>query len=191
TDDEAAQLKAQADADGNVSGEAVTEISRANGTSEQTTYVQAFDRLPLCRAPTPGLKCAGSVLNPPSPETPLPPPPQDTDDNPISMDDIPRFLGRLVEPMTAPEEDLVVGLMPVATRDAVQKNIKSLSFDPSPADATAFHDFSNLQIAFDYVWQEAIDQGVLDLAQNAYETIVGLGGDPNHLDYQTMHPVAA
>src|SRR5215831_11822682 len=50
TDDEVGQLKALADADGNVPGDAVTEISRANGTSEQTTYVQAFDRLPLCRA---------------------------------------------------------------------------------------------------------------------------------------------
>ena len=77
------------------------------------------------------------------------------------MDDIPRFLGRLMEPMTAPEEDLVVGLMPVATRDTVQSNIKSLMFDPSPADVPAFHDFNSLQIAFDYVWQEAIDQGVL------------------------------
>jgi hypothetical protein len=191
TDDEVAQLKALADVDGNVTGDAVTEIGRANGTSEQTTYVQAFDRLPLCRAATPDLKCAGSVLNSPPPEAPTSPPPQDTEDSPISMDDIPRFLGRLVEPMTAPEEDLVVGLMPVATRDAVQSNIKSLTFDPSPADVAAFHDFSNLQIAFDYVWQEAIDQGVLNLAQNAYETIVGLGGDPNHPDYQTIHPVGA
>jgi hypothetical protein len=191
TDDEVAQLKALADADGNVPGDAVTEISRANGTSEQTTYVQAFDRLPLCRSATPDLKCAGSVLNPPPAEAPTSPPPQDTGDSPISMDDIPRFLGRLVEPMTAPEEDLVVGLMPVATRDAVQSNIKSLTFDPSPADVAAFHDFSSLQIAFDYVWQEAIDQGVLDLAQSAYETIVGLGGDPNHPDYHTIHPVGA
>ncbi len=53
----------------------------------------------------------------------------------------------------------------------------------------AFHDFNNLQIAFDYVWQEAIDQGILDLAQNAYETIVGLGGNPDHPDYLTGPPV--
>jgi hypothetical protein len=45
-----------------------------------------------------------------------------------------------------------------------------------------------LQIAFDYVWQEAIDQGVLHLAQNAYETIVDLGGDPEHQDYQNLDP---
>jgi hypothetical protein len=64
-------------------------------------------------------------------------------------------------------------------------------FDPSPADVPAFYDFNNLQIAFEYVWQEAIDQGVLDLAQNAYETIVGLGGNPDHSDYQNVHPLRA
>src|SRR5439155_23607204 len=134
-------------------------------------------------------KCANSVLNPPPPSDQKVVPAGDTGDTTIGMDDIPRFLGRLIEPMTAPEEDLVVGLMPVATRDAVQSNIKALAFDPSPADVAAFHDFTNLQIAFDYVWQEAIDQGVLDLAQNAYETIVSLGGDPNHTDYVGVHPV--
>src|SRR5262249_27719963 len=125
TDDEVGQLKALADADGNVPGDAVKEISRANRTSEQTTYVQSFDGLPLCRVATPDLECAGSILHPPPPGSPTSPSPQETEDSLISMDDIPRFLGRLVEPMTAPEEDLVVGLMPVATRDAVQSNIKS------------------------------------------------------------------
>jgi hypothetical protein len=189
TDAQVTQLKAQAAADGSVPGEAVDALARANGGPTQHTYIQALDRLPLCRATTPELKCAGAALNPPLPATTGTP--AGTGDSSIGMDDIPRFLERLVEPMTAPEEDLVVGLMPVATRDAVQSNLKSLFFDPSPADVPAFHDFTNLQIAFDYVWQEAIDQGVLELAQNAYETIVGLGGDPNHPDYQNVHPVGA
>ena len=54
-----------------------------------------------------------------------------------------------------------------------------------------FHDFNNLQIAFEYVWQEAIDQGALELAQSAYETIVELGGVPDHPDYKGLHPVRA
>lgn len=191
TDAEVAQLRTHADANGNVPSDAVTQISQANGASQQTTYVQALDRLPLCRAATPELKCAGSALNPPPPAAPDAPAPSNTADTPISMQDIPRFLGRLVEPLTAPEENLVLGLMPVATRDTVQNSIQSLSFDASPADVAAFHDFSNLQIAFDYIWQESIDQRVVKLAQNAFETIIGLGGDPNHPDYQTMHPADA
>jgi hypothetical protein len=191
TDDQASKLKPQADADGSVPGDAVSALTQSNGSPARTTFVQALDRLPLCRAGTPELSCASTALDPPPPGNGTPVSPPGTGDTTISMEDMPRFLGRLMEPMTAPEEDLVVGLMPVATRDAVQSNINSLAFDPSPADVPAFHDFNNLQIAFDYVWQEAIDQGVLKLSQNAYETIIGLGGDPAHTDYQGVHPVEA
>ena len=52
-----------------------------------------------------------------------------------------------------------------------------LSFRRGPADVPAFYDFHNLQIAFDHVWQEAIDQGLLDLTEDAYNEIVELGGD--------------
>ena len=80
---------------------------------------------------------------------------------------------------------------PVATRDTVQSSVQHLLFQPSPADVPAFHDFSSLEIAFEYVWQEAIDEGILELAQDAYETIVELGGDPNRPEHQTIHPVRA
>jgi hypothetical protein len=186
TSDQVTTLKAQAAADGTVSANAIAAVS---GPTAPTTFVQALARLPLCRPATPHVDCTDSILNSPpsSPGTPAPNP--GTAPISITNDDVPRYLGRLMEPLTAPEEDLVVGLMPVATRDSVQESIQSFGFDPSPADVPAFHDFNNLQIAFDYVWQEAIDQGALDLAQNAYETILGLGGNPDHPDYEGVHPV--
>ena len=190
TDDQVNQLRAQAGPDGIVPADAVSSLTGTRG-APPTTYVQALERLPLCQPTTPNVDCTDSVLNPGSPSTTNPPPPPGSEDTSITSEDVPRFLGRVMEPLTAPEEQLVIGLMPVATRDSVQASVQSFEFNPSPADVPAFHDFNNLQIAFDYVWQEAIDQGVLDLAQNAYETIVELGGDPDYPDYKNIHPLQA
>ena len=189
TDDQVTQLRAQVDTDGMVPADAVSSVTGRTAAAP-ITYLQALERLPLCQPATPNVNCTEKVLNPTPPPVPTPPSPGSGDTS-ITSADIPRFLGRVVEPLTAPEEALVVGLMPVATRDSVQDSVQSFAFNPSPADAPAFHDFSNLQIAFEYVWQEAIDQGALQLAQSAYETIVGLGGDPDHPDYTNMHPLQA
>lgn len=88
------------------------------------------------------------------------------------------YLARLMETMTSPEEQVVTGLTPRATRNGIYEQIKELSFKTSPADVPAFHDFHSLQIAFEHVWQEAIDEGILDLAQDAYDIIVENGGNP-------------
>jgi hypothetical protein len=190
TADQAANLKTQVAADGTVAAATVT-AAVGPGAPTATTFVHAIARLPLCQPTTPSVDCADTILNPPAP-APGPPAPTPGDGGgSITNTDVPRYLGRLMEPLTAPEEQLVVGLMPIATRDSVQASIQSFVFDPSPADVPAFHDFNNLQIAFDYVWQEAIDQGALDLAQAAYETILSLGGAPDHPDYTGVHPVRA
>ncbi len=189
TADQVTQLRTQAGPDGTVPAAAIASLAGANQAAP-TTYVQALGRLPLCRPATPNVDCTDAILNP-APPPPNPSPTPGSGDTAITSGDVPRFLGRVMEPLTAPEEQLVVGLMPVATRDSVQNSVQSFVFNPSPADVPAFYDFNNLQIAFDYVWQEAIDQGVLGLAQNAYETIVGLGGDPDHPDYKSLHPLQA
>ena len=189
TSDQVNQLRTQVGADGTVPSATVAALKN-DGQSGGTTFLQAIDRLPLCQPSTPSVDCTSAILDssPAAPPDQPPPAPGPTVTT-ITNDDIPRYLARLTEPLTAPEEQLVLGLMPVATRDSVQSSIQSFTFDPSPADVPAFHDFNNLQIAFDYVWQEAIDQGILDLAQNAYETIVGLGGNPDHPDYQNIDPL--
>ncbi len=191
TEAQVTTLRAQADADGNVPAEALTAATSGTTGTSPITYVQALERLPLCQPATPNIDCTDSILNPTTPPTNTPTPTPGTGEGTITNDDVPRFLARLMEPLTAPEEELVVGLMPVATRNSVQNSVQSLLFNASPADTPAIHDFNNLQIAFDYVWQEAIDQGALTLAQNAYETIVGLGGDPDHEDYKNVHPLVA
>lgn len=193
TQAEVEALRAQV-VDGTIPESAVREVAAQNGAQGPTTFLQRTDLLPLCRPPTPGTDECLSALDDSQPGGPIlardandP----NTGDQPITPDDIPRFLGRLTEPMTAPEEQLLVGLTPTATLDRIQRSVQDLLFQPSPADVPAFHDFHQLQIAFQHVWQELIDSGVLDLAHDAYETIVELGGDPNRPEYETSDPFQA
>jgi len=111
-------------------------------------------------------------------------PPQPTGDQPgngitlDSADDVNRFVARLMETMTSPEEAVVGGLTPRSTLANIHENVDDLFFNKGPADTPAFHEFHNLQIAFEHVWQEAIDEGALGLDQSAYNEIVELGVEP-------------
>ncbi|MGY3147722.1 hypothetical protein ACVWYQ_004721 [Bradyrhizobium sp. USDA 3397] len=93
--------------------------------------------------------------------------------------DIDKFLGRLTANMTSPEEEILAGIEPKATQDNLSSRMQSLKFTPSPAEVCSFYDFSHLQIAFRHVWQEAIDEGILSLAETAYDQIVKAGGTPD------------
>lgn len=55
------------------------------------------------------------------------------------------------------------------------KAIGGISLKPGPADVPSFHDFSSLQIAFESVWQEAIDERILNDVELAYDRIVEAG----------------
>jgi hypothetical protein len=97
---------------------------------------------------------------------------------PATPEDIPKYITKLMENVAAPEEPVVFGVTARATQGDVQYNVDHFSLKGGPADAPSYHDFHNLQIAFEHVWQEAIDQGALDVAKDLYEQVVELGGDP-------------
>jgi hypothetical protein len=188
-------LRSQTAPDGSVPVSAVEAIAAKNGSARPTTFLQRSPALPVCSPETAAQRRAADTLNNPVPGSPSPPDPGPVVPgpgiSPVTAEDIPLFIARLLDPLTAPEEELLTGLTPAATRESVQASVQELDFAPSPADVPAFHDFSNLQIAFQHVWQEAIDKGALHLAQDAYETIVELGGDPHRPEYETLHPLIA
>ncbi len=103
-------------------------------------------------------------------------------DDALGEEDVKRHLSRLLSTMASPEERVVHGLTPRANKREVQKQIQQLSLEKSPADTPSYFDFHNLQIAFEHVWQDVIDEGLVDLAENAFDKIVALGGDPASLD---------
>jgi hypothetical protein len=93
----------------------------------------------------------------------------------IELKDLPRFISRLVEPMIPPEDATVFG-RPDA--EDVQKTVQGLQIKSGPSDVAAFYDFHQLQIAFDYVWQHAIDDGVLETSNALAKSLAESGADP-------------
>ncbi|NRB54132.1 MAG: hypothetical protein HRU41_41175 [Saprospiraceae bacterium] len=54
--------------------------------------------------------------------------------------------------------------------ESVQASVDSFSLQKGPADATAFYDFHSLQIAFQDVWQQLLDQTLVDLGEKIHYT---------------------
>jgi hypothetical protein len=133
----------------------------------------------LLRTDPAALACKSQVPDDPFGDPPpSDPPPVTLDGNggdPVTEADLPTFVGRLLDPMVAPEDDAIV-TRPDA--DDVQSSVDALQLRSGPADVTAFHDFHQLQIAFDYVLQQAIDQNVIDAGKALGRQLIDRGGDP-------------
>ncbi len=64
------------------------------------------------------------------------------------------------------------------TAEQVSSVIDTVTFAPGPADVPAFYDFSDVQIAFEPIWQEALDDRYLRDVEDVYDRVVELGGAP-------------
>ena len=51
---------------------------------------------------------------------------------------------------------------------SVQANVDNFSLQKGPADTTAFYDFHSLQIAFQYVWQQLLDETLVNLSEKIH-----------------------
>lgn len=198
TDEQRQTLEGLLGDDGTVSAEALTEVLTGGEQAPRpATFVVREDPTEeICRPQSSEeAECLGDLIDDGGVD--LIPPQNPPGDRPgsgvtaVGGDDIPRFVARLIDTMTSPEEEVVSGLEPRSDAGRVEEHVRSLAFPPSPADTPAFYDFHNVQIAFEHVWQEAIDEGVLDLAEDAYEDIVELGGDPDREDGDALDPVGA
>lgn len=101
---------------------------------------------------------------------------EDTDHVMTSVD-LPKFIQRVVDGVIPPNHG-PNGARGRPTAADVQNNIQGLQLKGGPADVTAYYDFHQLQIAFDYVWQHAIDEGVLETDKALSRTLIERGGDP-------------
>ncbi len=92
--------------------------------------------------------------------------------NPLTAADIPRFLARVVSDM--PSADMVLNPATAAAttgrpadRAAIDAAVKAFSLQKGPAENPAFFDFDTLQIAFDHVWKQLLDERIPNLAYTA------------------------
>lgn len=96
----------------------------------------------------------------------------------VAPEPIADFVNRLIGTMTSPEEGLTYGVEARPTQERIETSVKDLKLHSGPADVPAFYDFHSLQIAFDYVWQKAIDEGVIESTKILSQQLQDMGGDP-------------
>jgi len=183
-------------------------LYRANNASSRPAFLLRDDPLEaICRAEdspdpfsddTDESKC-----------TPTPPRECETpgDNADMALSDLPKFVRRLIDGVAPPEEVLprVDSNRPLddssrqpgaegtqrPTQSDVQKSVQKLQLKPGPADVARFYDFDQLQIAFDYVWQHAIDDGVIETTKQLATQLAAAGGDPLGALRNTTNPFTA
>jgi hypothetical protein len=103
----------------------------------------------------------GTGTDPAEPTPPPPPLPQ-----PLTKQDIPLFLaGVLANKESGPFPNPGDYKSQRPDGNSVQANVDSFSLQKGPADTTAFYDFHSLQIAFPYVWQQLLDETLVNLSE--------------------------
>jgi hypothetical protein len=102
--------------------------------------------------------------------------PSDSSDEPTSEPNVPAYIGKLMRDITSPESSVAYGKGVRASLGDVQHQVDGFNLRSGPADVPAYYDFYNLQIAFEHVWHEAFDAGLLSASKDAYRRIVELGG---------------
>ena len=114
-------------------------------------------------------KCAMELTS----EEVMPDPDEESDDDDDDTtgtvsEDIPKLINKVLfdKGTSIFEADDDLSARPNA--GSVQSSVDSFSLRKGPADATAFYDFDMLQIAFSHVWQQLVDQTLVNLGQKAH-----------------------
>ncbi len=184
SEDDAAQFRSGAGWRSNISaGEMEPFLYRSSDDAGRPTSVTRTD-------PLVGLGMAGGVEDP---LVSLPAPPASGDssggsgatstngtapDEPVTSQDLPRFVGRLLNDMAPLDGNGVAATGTRPDAAAVQKTVSELRIGSGPADVTAFHDYHNLQIAFDHVWKHFVDDSLVEAGKDLARQIADAGGDP-------------
>lgn len=174
-----------------VAGEILPALFGSRGatksTRSSTDFLRDDPRIRMCTRLVKGdLECEGHQHDAEGGaiDTPTSPPPEDeTPPPPAQPGDVFGYVARQMLHMTGPEGMVNFGADPKArpTAGEIRNSVAGLFFDKGPADRPAHFDFHTLLIAFDHVWKEAIDAGVLSQSDALYDQVVGVGQKPTGL----------
>jgi hypothetical protein len=102
--------------------------------------------------------------------TPPPPP------GAMTKEDIPLFIGALLADKESSQfQNHPVNGSPRPDDKSVQAKVDGFALKKGPADTTAFYDFHSLQIAFQYVWQQLLDETLVNLSERINDGLEGAG----------------
>jgi len=151
-----------------------------------TDFLRDDPRVRMCERLVKGdLKCEGHAHDGEVDPVTLPaqPQPPEPDPDPAQPADVFGYVARQMRHMSGPEGMVNFGADPKArpTAGEIRDSVAGLFLDKGPADRPAYFDFHSLLIAFDHVWTEAIDAGVLTQSDALYDHAVGVGQKPTNL----------
>lgn len=133
------------------------------------------------------INCVGREHGPDGTHVPPGPGPEPapTEDDPpnAQASDVSLYIARQMTHVNSPEGVINFGVdgKDRPTVEEIGSHITGLRLEKGPADSTAFYEFHTLQIAFDHVWKEAIDQGIVSQGEALYDHAVNAGAAPNNL----------
>jgi hypothetical protein len=123
---------------------------------------------------------------PPGQEDPPPDSPvllETEDPPPAEPGDERLYVARQMQHVSPPEGVVNFGVdnRKRPSADELGEHIANLRFEKGPADTPALFDFHTLKIAFEHVWKEATDLGILANGEALYDEVVGVGQRPTSL----------
>lgn len=108
---------------------------------------------------------------------------ESADFEPATPEDVPRYIARQIERAVSPETPVHFGVSDEqflknkrADQKIIEGSVGSLNLRQGPADTPMFFDFHQTFIAFEHIWQEAIDGEVVGIVEQFYDEIVERGG---------------
>jgi hypothetical protein len=112
-----------------------------------------------------------------------PPPAADGDPDPAEPSDVFTYIAKQMEHVSPPEGVVNYGVDQQGRPSVSQiaEHVTNLRLEKGPADSDAYFDFHTLLIAFDHVWKEATDLGILQQSETLYDHAVSTGQQPTSL----------
>jgi hypothetical protein len=154
-------------------------FTQRNPDSRTPTDVIRISPFALCQPQHyPDENCPVPMATPPGVNGSTPPPARDGDGTPMEVADLPWFVTRMVNTITAPEGVMQLEAAGRAQTTDVQAAVDAFQLCGGPADRPAYYEFHNLQIAFEHIWREAFDDDTFNMIRETFQVIEDLGGDP-------------
>lgn len=173
-------------------GELMAYIQKRTGSG--TLHAAATASFTECRAEAEAQRRLDQILGQVKEDSPASiPPVAGTATEPEQLEAVKFVSGQVrnqMETASSPEGELRFAVPSRSSASQTGKAIETLELRSGPADVTSYHDFNNLQIAFEHVWQEIFDGRLAKLGQDLYHEYVRLqefvGKSPDDKSVDTL-----